>query len=923
MADELEQQEIEENNTVEITQEEKDQEKKIRKEIEKLKFYLEDVDELLESEDFNEIKQVCKRTQQIQDNMNDLVSHLQELKIELGNSTQRSIRQWTRDLKAEYAPLCEKRVRLCGVLDDRQRHENLRAEEEVTIRKMEKEEQLRRQIQQQEKEMWEERMRAELVLAEKKIQMEKEAKASTSKLPELKISPFNGTSADWISFENMFASQVDSKSISDAEKFGYLLELVNPKVRGRLSNLKPGSEGYKTAWERLKIEYGHNKLVIVAHMEEIIKLQTVRGRNYDKVCEFYESLCKNYDALQTLGEEELPQVKPDLVRIDDDWEDWNMKQLLSALQGWLKRNKTEEVPTKEHENPRKKERNWYTQKGGEFTNGKGKGPVCIYCEGQHWGDQCTSYDSVTKRRQFFVEKRLCFNCGRPGHRESKCRSRGCYKCKGKHHTSLCDKLQENNNRENHNAMLNGYSPSSEEKSLPAIVPLKIKGKTFWAYLDTGSGRNFISKEAVRQLRLSPQRHESRNILTVNGSKKASMPVFEVTINSVDGQASENIEITGTEMPDFTTVKRPTFIELKEKYEHLREKTFYRSESEEYPIHVILGDATYCKIRTDQVYKGKSEDPIVEGTTFGWVVHGGQDYADSRCMYVCDHNDYEQLYSLDVLGVEDRGEKDQSTIYAEFQESTTRKEDGRYEVAVPWIPGAVLSNTNEEPSRKRLHNVNRKLKQNQQLKDVYEKIVHEQLKDGVIEKTKESSTSERVFYMPHKPVIKENASTTKVRMVFDASARPHPTANSVNECMHTGPPLQPLLWDILIRARMSTHLLLADLQKAFLQVGLKEDDRDAFRFLFDINGQVEHLRFTRVPFGVESSPFMLGATLQHHFNLQPEEYQNTIESLKENTYVDNLMKTGSDIADLEDFKREATEILEDAKFPVHKWESNVE
>ena len=123
------------------------------------------------------------------------------------------------------------------------------------------------------------------------------------------------------------------------------------------------------------MEYGHNKLVIAAHMEEIIKLQTVRGRHYDKVCAFYESLCKNYGAFQTLGEEamlkglvvstlnKLPQVKPDLERIHDDWEVWNMKQLLSALQGWLKRNKTEEVPTKEHENPRKRERNWYTQKG--------------------------------------------------------------------------------------------------------------------------------------------------------------------------------------------------------------------------------------------------------------------------------------------------------------------------------------------------------------------------------------------------------------------------------------------------------------------------------------------------------------------------------------------------------------------------------
>jgi hypothetical protein len=74
--------------------------------------------------------------------------------------------------------------------------------------------------------------------------------------------------------------------------------------------------------------------------------------------------------------------------------------------------------------------------------------------------------------------------------------------------------------------------------------------------------------------------------------------------------------------------------INEKYKHLREKTFYWSESEENPIHVILGDATYCKIRTDQVYKGQSEDPIVEGTTFGWVVHGGQDYADQgACMFV--------------------------------------------------------------------------------------------------------------------------------------------------------------------------------------------------------------------------------------------------------------------------------------------------
>ena len=399
-------------------------------------------------------------------------------------------------------------------------------------------------------------------------------------------------------------------------------------------------------------------------------------------------------------------------------------------------------------------------------------------------------------------------------------------------------------------------------------------------------------------------------------------MIDVTINSIDSKASEKIEITGSKLADFTTIKRPTLTELKEKFQHVQGKMFYRTASEEYPIHVILEDATYCKIRTEQVYKGQPEDPIVEGTTFGWVVHGGKEYADSKCMYVRETDEYERLYSLDVLGVEDRGEDDQLDVYKEFQESISKRSDGRYEVGVPWIPGAKLSNTNEEPSRRRLHNVERKLKRNEELKIEYDNIVHEQIEQGIVEKATDQPTGERVFYMPHKPVVRESATSTKVRMVFDASAKPHPLANSVNECMHTAPPLQPLLWDIMIRARMSIDILLADLQKAFLQITIKEEDRDAFRFLFNINGKEEHLRFTRVPFGAEASPFMRGATLQHHFNEQPPELEDTVQALKENTYVDNLMKTGSGMEELKEFKREATEILEGARFPVHKWESNI-
>ena len=285
-------------------------------------------------------------------------------------------------------------------------------------------------------------------------------------------------------------------------------------------------------------------------------------------------------------------------------------------------------------------------------------------------------------------------------------------------------------------------------------------------------------------------------------------------------------------------------------------------------------------------------------------------------------DYEKLYSLDVLGVEDREKNDQLEVLKEFKENVTRQEVGRYEVNFPWIPGRKPSDTNEVQSRKHLLNVNRKLIQNHELKEEYDNIIKEQLSKGIVEAAPVKPTGDRVFYMPHKPVVRQNAVTTKVRMVFDTSAKPHPLADSINYLMFTGPPLQPHIWDIMVRARLSKNLVLADIQKAFLQIGVKEGDRDSFRFIYNINDEEKHLWFTRVPFGVEASPLLLGATLQHHIEQQPPEFQDTVSAIKENTYVDSLMQGGEDFESLKKFKEESTIILESGRFPVHKWESNL-
>ena len=72
-----------------------------------------------------------------------------------------------------------------------------------------------------------------------------------------------------------------------------------------------------------------------------------------------------------------------------------------------------------------------------------------------------------------------------------------------------------------------------------------------------------------------------------------------------------------------------------------------------------------------------------------------------------------------------------------------------------------------------------------------------------------------FYLPHKAVIRENAESTKLRIVYDASARENSRSFSLNDCLETGPALQNFLWSILIRTRFKPIALCEDLQKEFL------------------------------------------------------------------------------------------------------------
>lgn len=124
----------------------------------------------------------------------------------------------------------------------------------------------------------------------------------------------------------------------------------------------------------------------------------------------------------------------------------------------------------------------------------------------------------------------------------------------------------------------------------------------------------------------------------------------------------------------------------------------------------------------------------------------------------------------------------------------------------------------------------------------------------------------VTYLPHHLVIREDTVTTKIRLVFDGSAK-GVGCPSLNDALESGPNLNPELLAVLMRLRKFPIVWIADITKAILQIELTEDDAEAVRFLWvddpsRMNAHIIEFRWNRVPFGLTCSPFILRAVLMN-------------------------------------------------------------
>ena len=367
------------------------------------------------------------------------------------------------------------------------------------------------------------------------------------------------------------------------------------------------------------------------------------------------------------------------------------------------------------------------------------------------------------------------------------------------------------------------------------------------------------------------------------------------------------------------------------------------------IDVLIGSNFYWSIVTGEVVKA-DEGPVAVNSKLGWLLSGPMDSHEAHQVFhsnvvisgaptnptygVRDDalvNALRRFWEDESLGIVDTPadivNPNSFMLPISFR-------DGRYVVSLPWkcdhadVPNHLVL------CEGRLKSLLRKLRLKPDLLLEYDKIIRDQLKCGIIEivhpdqlnMVSQAGCKPNVHYMPYHGVIRQESQTTKLRIVYNGSARAYGNEPSVNDCLQTGPNYIPKLVDILVRFRWHKIALTADIEKAFLMIGIVEDDRDFLRFLwvkdpFKVPHELVHLRFTRLVFGLRPSPAILGEVLVHHIDKYQSKFPELTVQLKNSFYVDDLVTGASNEGDAIEFFQASREIMSAGGMNLRKWKSN--
>ncbi|XP_046964536.1 uncharacterized protein LOC124533355 [Vanessa cardui] len=261
--------------------------------------------------------------------------------------------------------------------------------------------------------------------------------------------------------------------------------------------------------------------------------------------------------------------------------------------------------------------------------------------------------------------------------------------------------------------------------------------------------------------------------------------------------------------------------------------------------------------------------------------------------------------------------------AYFDSTHIKREDGHYQVRLPFITQPPNLGDSLTTALKSFSILEKRFDRQPKLKERYTEFMADYLDQNHMELVPHDDNSEQVYYLPHHAVINEQHTTTKLRVVFNGSAK---TSNgkSLNDNLLIGPPLQSDIRNVTLRWRCHAIVFLGDIRQMYRQIWIDQQDVNYQRILWrpTVDNPIQHYRLTTVTYGTSCAPYLAIKTLKQvaqdeNSNYRPE----VIKAIMNDFYVDDLLTGATDIEAAIALKEDIIKVLKKGGFTLHKITSN--
>ena len=526
-----------------------------------------------------------------------------------------------------------------------------------------------------------------------------------------------------------------------------------------------------------------------------------------------------------------------------------------------------------------------------------------------------------QKRSLVKKHKMCLNCLKPGHFASQCPStQRCKKCQRPHHSLLHSESKPSDSNSKESVPTDNNTPTllshvahadatSKQILLMTCRVLVITpgGQTTQAraLLDSASSTSFVSERLAQLLRL-PRRNHLARIAGIGGMShrtfSQSVVNFRVAHTTSRGKS---FEVQAIVLPKVTSELPHQPVAFDKRWTHLSGIQLADPDFGS-PGHVdiLLGVDVFSSVVLHGRRFGTPGCPSAFQTCFGWVLSGvvSNDAVPEESV-VSYHSSV--LTGDDLLRsfweVEDRS-PGQSTLSPEeklvmdfFATKHYRDEANRFVVPLPKKLEADPLGESRSQAVRRFLSLERSLRnkgQFQEFATAMDEMAHAEL---VPEADLQKPCSE-VFYMPMQAVVKSSSTTTKVRAVFDASAKTS-SGVSLNDQLLVGPTVHSPLINVLMRFRLHRIAFTTDVSRMYRAVVLHPSDRDLHRFVWrrDPEEPIKDFRMTRLTFGVSASSFIANMCVRQNADGHACEYPKAALAVRQSFYVDDGL-VGADSLD---------------------------